>query len=96
MPQAPAVVVFLIVQRVDIGCSEQELVAWEALARRDSANVLGLYRFFRINRVGGADGTQCSIEFHATRCTCTTREPCSGVKASVDKALIAECSTLQW
>lgn len=90
LTQAPAVVCFLIVQRVDVGCCEQELVVWEALARRDSANILGLYWFFRINRL-----TQCPIEFHAPRCTCTRREPCSGVKTSDDKAFIAECSPLQ-
>ena len=85
---------FLTVHRVEIACSE--LVVWEALARRDNANMLGLYSFFRIDRVDGANATQCSIEFHATRCTCTRREPCSGVKGSDDKAFIAQCSTLQW
>lgn len=63
LTQAPAVVCFLIVQRVDVGCCEQELVVWEALARRDSANILGLYWFFRINRLGGAMGPSARLSF---------------------------------
>ena len=39
LTQAANAVVCLLVQHVDVGCSEQELIVWEALARRDRSAV---------------------------------------------------------
>ena len=39
LTQATDAVVCLLVQRVEVGCSKQELIVWEALARRERSAV---------------------------------------------------------